>query len=84
VTYSIKIKASAQRDIASLPRPERARVIAGIDALAAQPALGSRLKGQFQGLWRLRVGRYRIIYEVLDGELIVLVLRVGHRRDVYR
>ena len=59
-------------------------MIAGIDALAEQPALGSKLKGEFKGLWRLRVGRYRIIYEILDGELVVLILRIGHRRDVYR
>ena len=46
--------------------------------------LGEPLVGQRKGTWRYRVGDYRIICKVLDGELMVLVLEIGHRREVYR
>ena len=53
-------------------------------ASAAQPLAGSALKGGLRGLRRLRVGDYRIVYELLDDELVVLVIRVAHRRGAYR
>ena len=84
MSYSVKIKASAAKALGRLPNRERARLIAAIDRLAAEPAAGGVLKGEFAGLRRLRVGSYRIIYEVVREELTVLVVRVGHRREVYR
>ena len=48
------------------------------------PASGSLLKGELTGLRRIRVGDYRIIFQVQASELIVLVIRIGHRREVYR
>lgn len=84
MTYSLKIKSSAAKDIHRLPADDRRRVVAAIDGLREQPHQGSQLKGQLTGLRRIRVGRYRIIYEVQDGALVVLVLRVGHRKDIYR
>ena len=50
----------------------------------ASPHLGSALKGHLRGLRRLRVGDHRVLYEVRDDELIVLVVRIAHRREVYR
>ena len=58
--------------------------MAAIDRLAHEPSAGGALKGEFGGLRRLRVGRYRIIYEAFHEELTILVVRVGHRREVYR
>ncbi|MBW2262795.1 MAG: type II toxin-antitoxin system RelE/ParE family toxin [Deltaproteobacteria bacterium] len=82
--YSLKIKGSAAKEIRRLSPEDRSRVVAAIDGLKEQPHLGTLLKGQLTGLRRLRVGCYRVIYEVQDDVLVVLVLRVGHRRDVYR
>jgi len=59
-------------------------IAAGIDRLAETPHLGVALKGGLRGLRRLRVGDYRILYEVRDDKLIVLVIRVAHRRDADR
>ena len=84
MSYSIRIRNSARRELAQLPREARERVIAAIDALGEQPLAGSPLKGGLRGLRRQRVGDYRILYELLDDELVVLVVRVAHRRESYR
>ena len=84
MTYCVRIKASAVKALKKLAAKERERLIAAIDALAMNPAAGGVLKGEFAGLRRLRVGDYRIIYEVNDGELLILVIRIGHRQGVYR
>jgi len=84
VIYSVRIKASAVKALKKIALKDRERVISAIDALAINPAAGGVLKGEFAGLRRLRVGDYRIVYEVNDGELLVLVIRIGHRGGVYR
>ena len=84
VSYSVRIKRSAARELASIPQPARTRAVHAIDGLREQPLAGSALKGGLRGLRRLRVGDYRIVYELLDSELVVLVVRVAHRRDAYR
>ena len=82
--YSIRIKRSAARELDRVREPDRQRLVHAIDGLAEQPLAGSALKGDLRGLRRVRVGNYRIVYEVLDDALVVLVVRVGHRRDTYR
>lgn len=84
VTYSIQIKQSAAKALKKLPKADRLNLTVAIDQLAINPGVGSVLKGEFQGLRRIRVGQYRVVYEINDGELIVLVIRIGHRREVYR
>lgn len=83
-TYSIKIKASAAKTLRKIDARDRSQLIAAIDRLAHERSAGSALKGEFGGLRRLRVGHYRIIYETIHEELTVLVVRVGHRSEVYR
>jgi len=82
--YAIRIKESAARELQRIPRPERERLIAAIDRLAEKPFAGSALKGELRGLRRIRVGDYRLIYEVQERDLVVLVLRAAHRREAYR
>lgn len=84
VTYSIRIKRSAAKELARIPQDDRVRIVRAIDGLADKPLSGSALKGELRGLRRIRVGQYRIVYEVLDGELVILVVRVSHRREAYR
>ena len=81
---SLLIKGSAAKALAALPKPDRVRIVAAIDLLFDTPAAGSALKGEFEGLRRLRVGRYRVVYEWQRSELVILVVRIGHRREVYR
>ncbi len=81
---SLRIKRSAAKSLASLPKPDRVRVVAAIDLLCDTPAAGSALKGEFEGLRRIRVGPYRVVYEWQRSELVILVVRIGHRLEVYR
>ena len=84
MTYSVSIKQSAAKVLEKIAREDQLRLIAAIDQLRDNPAAGSVLKGEFSGLRRIRVGNYRVVYEVQDQQLVVLVIRIGHRREVYR
>lgn len=82
--FSIRIKASAAKELNRIVKPDRRRIVAAIDRLAENPFFGNALKGDMRGLRRLRVGDHRVIYEVRESILVVLVVRVAHRREVYR
>ena len=84
MTYLISIKQSAAKALARIDAPQRSRLIEAIDKLKDNPVAGSVLKGEFSGLRRIRIGDYRIVYEVQDTHLIILVIRIGHRREIYR
>ena len=82
--FSISIKRSALKALERIGREDRLRLVAAIDRLRTNPSAGSVLKGEFAGLRRVRVGLYRVVYEVQEGALVILVVRIGHRREVYR
>lgn len=82
--FSIKIKESAQKVLSKIAKPERTRIVSAIDRLAQEPEAGKILHGEFSGLRRIRVGDFRIVYQIDRGEFLVLVVRIGHRREVYR
>ena len=84
VIYSVRIKSSAAKELARLPHDARERLVEAIDKLGEEPLAGALLKGGLRGLRRIRVGNYRIVYEVLDDELVALVIRVAHRQGAYR
>ena len=83
--YDVQIARRAARVLASLERHDQQRVRAAIDLLAENPRPPAcvAIRGE-DSVYRVRVGDYRIVYEVLDDVLIVHVVRVGHRREVYR
>jgi mRNA interferase RelE/StbE len=85
VTYSVSYSQAAIRQLGKLDRQVAVRVRRRADQLAAEP----RPHGCVQlvgspGLWRVRVGDYRIVYQIRDEILVVLVVDVGHRREIYR
>lgn len=84
MNYSIQIKGSAARELGRIPQQSRGLLIDAIESLRQQPMRGSPLRGNLRGLRRLRVGNYRIVYELRQDELTVLVVRVGHRSSAYR
>ena len=83
--YAVYFKPSADRQLAKLPRDVQRRIVAAIEALADKPRPPGAVKitGD-DNLRRIRVGDYRVVYEIHKGRLVVLVLRVAHRKDVYR
>lgn len=84
VTFSLRIKASAARELARIDKPHRIRIIEAIDLLPDNPWGGKALKGELSGLRRIRVGDYRVVYEIHEQQVLILVVRVAHRKDVYR
>ena len=83
MSYSIRIKRIAARELRRVPKPERLRIMQAVDGLRENPLRGSVLKGDLRGLRRMRVGQYRVVYEVQHTALIVLVVRVADRRSAY-
>lgn len=84
MTYSVTLAPSAARQLRKFDSDVRRRIQAAIDLLAVEPRppAASRLVGG-SGEWRVRTGNYRIVYEINDDQLVVLVLRMGHRREIY-
>ena len=82
--YAVDFLPSAARELSKLEPSVRRRLARRIDRLAQDPRTGAvRLRGA-EDTWRARVGDYRILYQVHDDRLLILVIRIGHRRDVYR
>lgn len=83
--YVVRYDPKALKELDKLDKQVARRIVRAIDALAADPRpSGTRPLVGFPDLWRIRVGDYRAIYTVKDTELVVLVLRVAHRRGAYR
>ncbi|MBA3620521.1 MAG: type II toxin-antitoxin system RelE/ParE family toxin [Acidothermales bacterium] len=85
MTYRITLAPPAARQLRKLDPQARRRIQAALELLAVEPRppAATQLVGG-SGEWRVRTGDYRIVYEIEDDHLLVLVLRVGHRREVYR
>jgi mRNA interferase RelE/StbE len=83
-SISIRWERRAYKELAALPRAAQQRLVIAAESLASQPLKGEQLSGEWHGLRRLRVGRYRLVYAFDGGRLLILVVRVGHRREVYR
>lgn len=85
--YRVSLLPTVRRDLLRLPLATQRRLATTIDALASEPRPpGSKLlTGKpTERIWRVRQGDYRILYEIRNQELLVLVIRIGHRRDIYR
>jgi mRNA interferase RelE/StbE len=82
-SYQITFKKSVAKDLRSIPKRDVARILTQIDALADAPRANGCIKLSGQELYRVRVGLYRIIYEIRDQQLVIQVIKVGHRSNVY-
>jgi len=82
--YSLFIKPSAAKEIEALPKRDRLRIIQRIHSLAEEPRPPGCEKLSGEDKYRVRQGLYRILYTITDQDLIVCVVKVGHRREVYR
>ncbi len=83
--YSLKFKKSVQGDMKRIGKEAAKKILQAIRKnLLPDPRTGKQLKGKDGILWSYRVGDYRIVYTFNDEELYILVVRVGHRKEVYR
>ncbi len=81
--FEVRLTRSAARDLQKLPPDARGRVRTTLEALQTDPRLGKALIGELKGLWLYRTASYRLIYQLREAELVVLVVAIGHRRDIY-
>jgi mRNA interferase RelE/StbE len=86
LAYKVLFKASVEKDLRRLDKSAQVEILKFIDNdLVAEPIIvGKPLKGSFKGYWSCRYGDYRIIYKVSKSEMLILVLKIAHRKDVYR
>lgn len=83
--YEIEISRTAETQLKRLERRDQERVVRAILGLATDPfPRGSRKLSGYDDVFRIRVGRFRVIYSVSGRTLIVIILKIGHRKDVYR
>ena len=88
MAWTVRISPFAQKQLGKLDRPVARRILDWLDdrleGCKDPRHWGEALKGEMGGLWRYRIGDFRVISEIRDGELVVLALSVGHRREIYR
>ena len=83
--YDLEISRTAEKQLRKLPNADRQRVARKMSSLAHDPfPAGTRKLAGYEDIFRVRVGPYRILYSVGAATLIIIILKVGHRGDVYR
>ncbi len=84
-SYRIEWRNSTKKDLRKIEAQDRLRIITAVEALASDPfPSGCRKLSGSEYSYRIRTGNYRILYDVHSGYLVVEVIKVGHRKDVYR
>ena len=83
-SYKLLIRPSAVKEIEAIPKKDRARIVKKIQGLSENPRPAGCEKLSGQERYRLRQGDYRIVYEIHDDEVAVVVVKVAHRREAYR
>ena len=83
--YRIEVKRSAVKALKKIPKPDRKRIADKIDSLSEEPPNPetTKMKGD-NPFHRIRVGDYRIVYEIQNEVLVILIVKIGHRKDIYR
>ncbi len=84
--YKVVYLDQVEKDLKALGRQTAQKILSKIERYLAQDpqGLGKPLKGDFEGYWRYRWGDYRVIYRIAHKEILILVLRIAHRKDIYR
>ena len=83
-SYRLLIKSSAAKELAALPAKDRKRIARKLQRLASEPRPAGTEKLSGHEKYRLRQGDYRMLYSVDDGERALVIVKIGHRREVYR
>lgn len=84
MSHRVAFTRRAERELEQLEKPVQAHILTALARLEGDPFSAASVKALADGGYRLRVGDYRILFEIVDDQLLVLVVKVGHRREVYR
>ncbi|MCU0667235.1 MAG: type II toxin-antitoxin system RelE/ParE family toxin [Patescibacteria group bacterium] len=82
--YEVEFTKSSQKELNKLPKQTVTRILKNIDKLSENPRAGSVRPMVGISSWRLRVGEYRVVYDIHDGKLTIMIIRIRHRKDIYR
>lgn len=82
--YRIVFLPRAEKEFKKLPAIIKEKITNALEHLAKNPLLGKPLKAEYKGLHSDRVGDYRIIYKILQEKTLIVIFKIGHRREVYR
>lgn len=82
--YSIEVKKKAQKYLSTIPKKDKLRIVGAVELLRENPLPPKSLKLKGRDGYRIRIGEYRIIYSISSNRLTVLVIIIGHRRDIYQ
>lgn len=84
MAYQLLIEKKAKKQLAKISEPEFSRIVEAIEKLAFEPRPTGAKKLSGRDGYRIRVGNFRVIYNIQDKKLVILVLEIGHRKDVYK
>ena len=82
--YSLEFTKSVRKDLKRIGKRDASRILKAIDRLEANPRPPTCKKLTDRELYRIRVGNYRVVYEIFDDRLVIMIVKVGDRKDVYR
>ena len=82
--YQILLRKIVEKTLENLPKKDATKIALAINSLQDDPFLCNRLEGELLGFYSLRVWPYRIIYEIKKKELIIFIIKIGHRKDIYK
>jgi mRNA interferase RelE/StbE len=83
-SYNLRIKPSAAKELEALPRTDRQRIITRVRKLSDEPRPSGCEKLSGHNLYRIRQGNYRILYTIQDADSVIVIIAIGHRREVHR
>ena len=81
--YEITFDINAKKILKKLKKNEQKNILNKINKLKYNPQLGKRLLGNLHGLWKLRFDKYRILYQIIENKLIIVIINIGHRKNIY-
>lgn len=82
--FQVKLKPRAEKYLKKLPKFDYYRILAALVVLAKNPFVGKKMEGEYKGYHNYRVWPYRIIYQIYKKDLLILVIRLGHRQGAYK
>jgi mRNA interferase RelE/StbE len=83
--YRIEVSATAERQLKKIRREDQVRILRSVSLLAVEPhPSGCRKMSGYEAVYRFRIGKYRVIYKIDENRIVIIILKIGHRREVYR